>query len=237
MKWLFKWFIRLIVMVILLGVLLFVFKNDIARALTEYRIRSVTGMDVKIGRLSASAVSPVLTIEDLRLYNTAEFGGTLFLRAPELHVEYDGPALAQRKLRVTLMRLNLAELNIVRNEAGKTNIVELADDAHKRESAFARNLFGDVDFQGVEVLNLSLDTVRCVDLKDARQNREFHVNVHDQISRNLRTETDLYGLFMLLWQRTGGALGMTPADAANHFVKEKIQEISPPLEAPARKPQ
>ena len=237
MKWLLKWFLRLIVVVVLLGVLLFVFKNDIARALAEYRIRSLTGMDVKIGRLSASAVSPVLTIEDLKLYNTPEFGGTLFLSAPELHVEYDGPALGKRKLRVTLMRLNLAELNVVRNEAGKTNIVELANDAHKRESAFARNLFGDVDFEGVEVLNLSLDTVRCVDLKDARQNREFHVNVHDQIARNLRTETDLYGLFILIWQRTGGALGMTPADAATRFVREKMQEIAPPLEAPGKKPQ
>lgn len=235
MKSLFKWVVRLILLVVVLAVLFFVFKNDLVRALTEYRIRSLTGMDVKIGRLSASAVSPVLTIEDLKLYNTPEFGGTLFLSAPELHVEYDGPALTQRKLRVTLMRLNLAELNITRNESGKTNVVELVNDAHKRESTFARTLFGDVDFQGVEVLNLSLDTVRRVDLKDARQNREFHVNVHDQIARNLRTESDLYGLFILLWQRTGGGLGMAPADAANRFVKEKMQEIATPLEAPAKK--
>ena len=125
MKRLFKWMLRLILLVIALLVLLILFKDSILRAATERRIRAKTGMDVKIGKFSSSLLSPVVNIEHLKLYNTAEFGGGPFLEVAEIHAELDPFALLRRKLRVTLMRFNLAELDVVKNEAGQTNVMKL----------------------------------------------------------------------------------------------------------------
>src|ERR1700748_1014952 len=100
MKWLFKWALRLFVLAVVAIVLLLVFKDTIFRLIAEHQIRAETGMDVKIGRFSSGIFSPVVTIENLKLYNTPEFGGTEFLIIPELHIELDPDALAQQKLRV-----------------------------------------------------------------------------------------------------------------------------------------
>src|SRR6185437_3138981 len=120
MKWLFKWAFRVIALAILAVVLLLVFKDTILRKVGEHQIRVETGMDVKIGRFSSGLFSPVVTIENLKLYNTPQFGGTEFLIVPELHVELDAEALAAHKLKIKLVRFNLAELDVVKNQAGQT---------------------------------------------------------------------------------------------------------------------
>jgi uncharacterized protein involved in outer membrane biogenesis len=237
MKWLFKWLFRLVVVVVLLAVLVLTFRNDVLRAIMEHRLRSVTGMDVRIGGFSSGILSPVINVEDLRLYNTPAFGGGLCARIPEIHLEYDAPALTQQHARVTLIRANVAELNVVRNEAGQTNVIEVWKEA-KKHKAHARSWFGKFDFQGIDTLNLSLGTVRFVDLKDPHQNREFPLNIHDQITRNVHNEKDLYGLLILLWIRTDGAFGRAPGEIAADFLRDKMKQIEknlPPVEAPAGK--
>jgi len=76
MKWLFKWVLRIVVLAVVAVVLLLVFKDTILRMVAEHQIRSETGMDVKIGRFSSGLFSPVVTIENFKLYNTPEFGVT-----------------------------------------------------------------------------------------------------------------------------------------------------------------
>ena len=141
MKWLFKWLFRLGLLLVVLIVVLVLSKDAIMKAAAEQRIRAHTGMDVKIGRFSIGILSPVVTIENLKLYNRPEFGGAPFIDMPELHVEYDRAALSRGKLHITLMRFNLAELNVVKNEAGQTNLVSLmarpdANEARKRGRDF-----------------------------------------------------------------------------------------------------
>src|SRR5215469_13529893 len=124
-KWSIKWALRIVVLAVVLVVLLLVFKDTVLRMMAEHQIRAETGMDVKIGRFSSGLFSPVVTIENLKLYNTPEFGGTEFLIIPELHIEFDAQALAEQKVRIKLMRFNLAELDVVKNFAGETNIVSM----------------------------------------------------------------------------------------------------------------
>src|SRR5215469_14411943 len=112
MKRIFKWAFRLAIVLVVTVVLLLVFKDTIVRVIVENQIRHETGMDVKIGRVSSGLLSPVATIENFKLYNTAEFGGTEFLIIPELHVELDADALREQKIRIKLLRLNLAELDM-----------------------------------------------------------------------------------------------------------------------------
>ncbi len=222
-KRLLKWLLRIAAVLVLLFILLLVFKDAILRTLAEARIREQTGMDAKIGKFSVGLLSPVVSIEDFKLYNTAEFGGTLFLNIPELHVEFDPVALARRKLRITLMRFNLAELDIVKNAAGKTNVLSFAakTQAQGKESATAKLQQAGFTFAGIAVLNLTLGKVRFIDLKDKRQNREFQLGVKNVLFKNVKSERDFgLKLFVVMWQN-GTNAGLTPGNILMQYLSGK----------------
>src|SRR5271155_5728944 len=125
MKWIFKWLFRLFLLAIVLVVIFLLSLNSILRVLVEHNIRAQTGMDAEIGQFSLGFVGPTVEIRDLKIYNPPNFGGTLFLDIPEIHAEFDPAALARREIHVTLLRFNLGELDIVKNQAGQTNIFSL----------------------------------------------------------------------------------------------------------------
>ena len=209
MRMLFKWVFRISFVLVLLIVVLVLSKDAIIKAAVERQIRAQTGMDVKIGRFSVGIFSPVATIENFRLYNTPEFGGTPFLDIPELHVEYDRAALTQRKLHITLLRFNLAELNIVKNEAGHTNIVNMMRNPAPQRPR-NRNSASDVEFAGIDVLNLSLGKVRLLDLKDRQKSGELYIGLRDQVFRNVKSDSDLLGVLFVIWLRSGDGLASRP---------------------------
>lgn len=201
MKRLFKWLFILVAIAVAIVAGLLLSKDALLKAAVEQQIRAQTGMDAKIGRLSLGLLTPVVTIENLRIHNTPEFGGAPFLDIRELHVEYDRDALAQRKLRITLLRLNLEELTVVRNGTGTTNIATLKG----QPPTHPPKLAGDVEFRGVDVMNLSLGKIQLIDLKEPRNNRIRNVNLQNQVFHNVRTPGDLYGVLVLLWMRSGGS--------------------------------
>ncbi len=212
MKPVVKWGLRLALLAAALMVLVFLSKDNLLRIVVERRIRSATGLEARIGKYSSGVLSPGVRIEDLKLYNTAEFGGTPFLDVPEFHLELDPAALAQHKLHVTLLRINLAELDLVRNEAGQTNIFSLMNQVQP-DGAKEENLkkeLGDFQFAGVDVLDLSLGKVRYIDLHDARNNREIPVNLQNQKFPNVKSEGDVYGILVMIWLRSGGAFSLAP---------------------------
>ena len=207
MKCLFKWVLRLAVLGVLLLVGLLLSLDSIFKALVERQIRNGTGMDVKIGKFAVGLFSPVITIENFKLYNPAEYGGTPFLDIPELYLEYDRAGLARRTLHVKLMRLNLAELNVVKSDAGHTNLVSLQPASPSRTPRPEEWIF-----TGVDVLNLTVGKVRFLDLKNLRRNQEFNANLQSQIFKNVKTTADLYGILLMIWLRSGAVLSSRTAN-------------------------
>jgi len=216
MKRLFKWLLGLLLLAVISVVLLVVFKDSILRVVVENRIREQTGMEAQIGKFSSSLRAPEITLQNLKLYNTAAFGGTPFLDLPELHLEIDPVALAQHKLHVTLARFNLAELDIVRNELGQTNLSFLAGQLPSGKSGGGKIKLREFEFTGVDVLDLSLGAARFIDLADKRNNHEIRLDLQHQIFKNVKTEADLYGIGVLLWLRSGGNLSLAPINPTNH---------------------
>jgi hypothetical protein len=204
----FKWGFRIGLLLVVLVVGAILSLDYVLKKIAEHRIQSETGMEARIGRLSVGLLTPYVTIENLKIYNTAEFGGTVFLDIPEMKMEYDRVAMAHRELRITLMRFNLAELSIVRNQEGRTNITSLmtqsAGSGSRKDPKIA---LGDIEFKGIEILNLTLGKVRFVDLKEPAKSRELKMNVRDYILKNVKSETDFYGVLALVWLRSGFSLG------------------------------
>jgi hypothetical protein len=63
-------------------------------------------------------------------------------------------------------------------------------------------------FTGIDLLNLSIGTVKFVDLKDQRRNRAVAIGIENQIYTNVVSSADLHGLSELLWHRGGRTVGL-----------------------------
>jgi hypothetical protein len=210
MKSIFKWLFRLFILAVVLVVIFFLSLDTIVRLVMQNRIRAQTGMDAEIGKFSIGLAEPTITIKDFKLFNPPNFDGTLFIDIPEIHVEYDRAALAKRELHVTLMRFNLGELDIVKNEAGQTNIFAIAAlPAVKKpgsgEKSFAKET--GYTFSGIDVLNVSVGTAKYIDLKEQKNNREQKIGIENMILKNVKAPTDLAGLAVLIALRGGDFFG------------------------------
>jgi hypothetical protein len=219
MRRLIRWFFRLLATVLIVtvvaAVLILLMLNSILRVYVEHRIRAETGMSADIGDFSCSLSEPTVTIKNLKLYNTPEFGGALFLNVPDLHVEYDFAALKQHKLHIALLRFNLAELDVVKNETGRTNISSFPTSVKNFSSGKTLVTRG-FEFTGIDVLNVSFGKARLIDLKKIGNNRDVTIGLQNMVLKNVKSEEDLYGLIGLIWLRGGGAV-----DLPNNPVKAK----------------
>ncbi len=209
MKFVFKWLFRLLLLAVVLAVVLVLSLDSILRVVVQHNIRSQTGMEAEIGKFHLGLIESVVTIQNLKIYNPPDFGGTPFLDIPEIHVEYDRAALVNNQIHITLLRFNLGELDIVKNESGRTNIFSLGLAMPTKESvARSKDLSGfkkktGLDFKGIEVLNVSVGTAKFIDLKDQRNNRTQAIGIENCVIKNVKTPADLAGLAVLIALRGG----------------------------------
>ena len=220
MKTILKWFFGAVLLVIVLAVVLLLSLDTILRTVAVNRIRAQTGMDVEMGKFHLGLLEPVVTITDLKIHNPPAFGGTPFLNIPEIHIEYDRDALAKNQIHLTLVRFNLGELDIVRNEAGQTNLFALGVALPKKGAKGSNAGLKEfkqrtgLDFQGIDALNVSVGTARFIDLKEPANNREQKIGIDNFVMKNVKTSADLAGLVVLVALRGGDFFSsMLGADA------------------------
>ena len=203
MKWIFKWLLRLFIAALVLAVVavivLLLTYNSILRVAMERQIRAQTGMDAEIGSLKIALTSPTVEIQNLKIHNSRDFGGTPFLDIPEIHVEYDLAALKRREIHLTLLRFNLGELDIVKNQAGQTNIFLPGIKSPAQKSGGGNPLAdfkkqSGYDFTGIDMLNVSIGKVKFLDLQNQRNNREQTIGIDSLVIPNVKSPTDLLGL-------------------------------------------
>ncbi|HLX95679.1 MAG TPA: hypothetical protein VKU37_08035 [Verrucomicrobiae bacterium] len=206
-KFFFKWLVRLVVLAAALVVILLLARNAMLRVYLEHQIRAQTGMEAEIGSFSFGLAEPTVTIQNLRLYNPPAFAGTPFLDIREIHAEYDPAALARHELHVTLMRFDLGEIDVVKNQAGQTNIFSLGLATSLKKTgghagpSFTRQT--GLQFTGIDVLKVSIGTAKYIDLNNPRNNRTQVIGIQNCVLKNVKSQTDLIGLSAFVALRSG----------------------------------
>ena len=140
----------------------------------------------------------MVSIKDFKLHNPAGFGDAPLLVIPEVFVEYDQSALAKNKIHLTQVRFNLSDLNIVKNEAGQTNLlavgITLPSPKEKVEKdtglAELKKKTG-LEFAGVDALTVSIGTVKFIDLKNSQNNREQKLGIENLALKNIKMPSEL----------------------------------------------
>jgi uncharacterized protein involved in outer membrane biogenesis len=196
-RWLFKWVWRLAALAVVLAVTLALSLNSILRAIIEHKIRAQTGMDAEIGRVELGWTEPTFEIRDLKIYNPPSFGGTPFLDIPEIHIEYSRAAILKREIHLTLLRFNLAELDVVRSKSGQINIYSIGKVTGQIGAAPAPLSFKQqtgYDFKGIDALNVSFERAKFIDLANPRNNREQTIGIQNWVIPDVKSANDLAGL-------------------------------------------
>lgn len=204
-KFVFRWAFRLLILAIVLGIGVLLLKDTIVKEITRQRLQRETGLQVQIGKMELGLLTPTITIQNLVLYNSSDFAGAVFLDVPDLHIEYNRGELPFEKLRLKLLRLNFREINIVENQKGHTNLVDVINKVapqvlgtqpgSKDEDSFV--------FGGVDTLNLSVGKVRYLNLRNPKRNQEIQLGMQNEIVQNIRNEQDLTAVLMKVLLRSG----------------------------------
>lgn len=206
---LFRWTLYLFIALVVLFVAAILLLDTAARTLIEDRIRKQTGLDVKVGHCRVGLNRSTVTLENLTLNNTAEFGGGPFLEIPELHLEIHRTDLGAGKLHFRLVRLNVAQIHVVQRKDGLTNLrafqqrrPALATDSAgvslQPSGTSPRNLNANFPgFDHIDMFNLTLGSADYVSLQDPSRNREALLNIRNQIYQNVFAK-DLESIFVAL---------------------------------------
>ncbi len=138
---------------------------------------------------------------------------------PELHVEYDRNALFSRKVRCKLVRFNLAELNLVQNKKGVSNVQLLAKPGPSAPPAATTattattstntsnaRIAADRSFRfaGIDVMNVTLGRVTMMSMSDPGHPKELRMGIRNQVVPDIKNEQDLEVKIALLLAPRGG---------------------------------
>ena len=214
-----KWLLGLFLVGVMAVVACFLLRDTFARWAVQRAIENQTHLKTRIGSFHIGAGS--VTMKDLKLYNPPGYGDTLFLAISEIHFEFDREAaVSKNELHLTLVRFNLSELDIVKNEAGKTNLLELGlalptkDQLIKSKDTDEIRKRTGMKFTGIDLLKVSVGTARFIDLADQKNNREQKIDMEDVPMPNVKSAADLAGLVVLVALRSGDFFTLFVSPAA-----------------------
>ncbi|MEN9573953.1 MAG: hypothetical protein RL514_1808 [Verrucomicrobiota bacterium] len=192
MKFLLKWVFRGFLLLLVLLAILAVSFDAIVTSLAEKKLRKQTGLEVRLDKLELRPWSGRARAENLVFYNPAEFGGGPLVNLAELHVEYDPVLARERKLRLNVLRFNLAELNIVVNKEGQSNLdgVRKAVEEIRRGQRLTKTN-APMEFVGLDMLNLTLGKGTWTDLRTSGTPREFNLGIRNEVVTDVKDSKEL----------------------------------------------
>lgn len=196
---LFRWIFRLTILGLVLIIGLVLLKDTIVRTLTENLLARATACPVSIQDADLSLGGGGLRLTGVRIYNPNEFGAGLMIHLPEVHTRLDADELLRGSITARSLSLHLAEVNVVKNPVGHTNLVDLSarlgagqgtlPQINPHSSSFLPDLHP--RFGGIEVLNLTLGRATLTDLSKPGNPKIINLGVTNEVFRGIRTTADL----------------------------------------------
>ncbi|MEO6036263.1 MAG: hypothetical protein ABIQ35_13485, partial [Verrucomicrobiota bacterium] len=196
----------------LIGVVLLAFFSidPAAKFWAERRIKAETGLEATIGKLTVGVASSSLQIQNLMLKNKPEFGAGPLIEMPELFVAYDREAMRAGKLKLKVVRVEIARIHVVENKDGKKNI----DDLQKRPAKI-RGAKGSrrptpsrdpaLSLEGIDSLDVTIGNLQFTNLRDPSQNLDQPLSIRNEMFKDLKTKLDYETAAALLTIKAGAS--------------------------------
>lgn len=171
----------------------------IARQVMQTALGGLTGSEVRIGRVEYGMYRGTMRISGLVVGNPPGFGGAPLLDLPELYLESDPSSATTDSIRFKKARIDLAEVSIVVDAQGRTNIhslgwnLEELQNREKEKGSGATARFG-----GIDELTVSLGKITSIDLRPPARTNTIVLGLRDEKLRNVRSWADLTPLLFKL---------------------------------------
>ncbi len=117
--------LKTIILLVIIVVILAVSKDFVIKQAAIKGTKSITGLDLKMGKLHANVSGSSLLIKDLVLYNPDNFKDRIMISIPEVYIDMEPKAILKGKYHIEEMRLNLGHFTVVKNEQGQLNLESL----------------------------------------------------------------------------------------------------------------
>jgi hypothetical protein len=228
-KRLLRWALYLFILAAVVMVAAILSLDAIVKQVAQSCFRSETGLEVKIGKMEVGLAAPTIAIEDCKIYYPPAFGGSLFLSVAEIYVAYDWEALRARRIHLKLVRINLAELDVVQDKKGTVNIQRIAGKsgaAMEEVKEKVQRQFSAFTFTGLDTLNVTVQKVRMWNLDSPAQVREEHLGVSNEVFTDLKTQTNFQQTAKMLAGRCTESA--TPKTNPPFDMSKLLQELLPP---------
>ncbi len=184
------WLIGVLSALLLLVAAAIIFLDPILKTVAQRRIQAQTGLRTEIGGLTVKFTEARVALKDLKLYNSADFGGTILMDIPELAIELDSDQASAGKLRFKFIRFALNEFSIVRDKSGRLNLDAFNKAKLTNSVSSGRSSGKGFEFAGIEKISLSLGKLKYTDLRDSGRNEEIELGVQNEIFENIGSEAE-----------------------------------------------
>ena len=175
-----KFFMFLIVFLIILVALLFVGKNLIAKTAVTSSVKVITGLQMDIDSMDVGISNTLVGINGMKLYNPAGYQERVMVDMPEIYVDYDLGSFLKRKAHLEEVRINLKALTVVKDKDGNLNIdslkvVKEGKDDKKPEEKKKTEV-------KIDVLDLKIGKVAYKDYSISKEPKtlEYNLNIHEK---------------------------------------------------------
>ncbi|MFH1552812.1 MAG: AsmA family protein [Candidatus Omnitrophota bacterium] len=213
-----KKLIYVLVILVLIVVGLFAFKDSVIQFVVEKSVQSATGLKLNVKGFHVGLIKTVIDIKELRLYNPRGFHDKVMLDMPEIYVDYDLPAFFKGQIHLPEVRIDLKEFIVEKNAKGELNLNSLAVTKEAPEEAEPAKEKKQMQLQ-IDTLQLKVGRVLYKDYSQGGEPtvQEFAVNI-DETYDNI---TDLKSVVSIIVAKS---LAKTTISKLANFEVDKLQQ-------------
>lgn len=117
-----SWVKSFLILILALILIAAFFRHTFCRLLIEAAVGRLTGLRLSIEDLNLDVLNNTLHIRGITLSNPPGFQNEILGKAEEILIKYDPSAFLRGKIHLRLAKVDLNEINIIRNEEGSSNV-------------------------------------------------------------------------------------------------------------------
>ncbi len=178
-------------------------KNLLMQTVLGASISGAAHVPVSIGGTDVSFMKSSITLKEIRVKNPSGFKDPLMLHAPLVSIDFDPPAFFKGVAHFQEVRLNLAEVVVVKNKEGKLNIDAVKpkeSDKQKQVKAKEDKAKGKSPKLKIDKLSLTIGRVVYKDYSSGANEpavQTFDINIKDRVYTNIENPSGIISLIMV----------------------------------------
>jgi len=190
-------------------------KEIIIRSWLEEAFQRHLNLQANIQEIYLNLFEPRITLGGLYLKNETHFGRHWLANISEIVIDYEPRAFLKRKLEIRRMKMDILEINIVKDLSGQINLNLIKNNFKESEHPFQLN-----------IKNLYL-YIRRVTYQDLTRNipvRVYDLNIKNVVLKDVRTLEEVAHLVAVkIFER----IGVGPIGVSQEELAQKEERINP----------